>query len=56
MCHSEKASDKAARVASEMGAGQRHRNIATYYGAEDKWKLMLEEVEPDMVFIALISS
>jgi len=43
---------KWAGVVKEMGKGQRHQNIATYYGSEDKWKLMLEEVKPDMVFIA----
>ncbi|WP_297693037.1 Gfo/Idh/MocA family oxidoreductase [uncultured Eudoraea sp.] len=43
---------KWAGVVKEMGKGQRHQHIATYYGSEDKWKLMLEEVKPDMVFIA----
>ncbi len=43
---------KGAGEVKEMGKGQRHQNIATYYGDEDKWKLMLEEVRPDMVFIA----
>lgn len=43
---------KWATVITEMGNGQRHQNIATYYGDEDKWKLMLKEVKPDMVFIA----
>ncbi len=43
---------KWAGVVKEIGNGQRHQNIATYYGEENKWKLMLEEVQPDMVFIA----
>ena len=43
---------KWAGVVKEMGKGQRHQNIATYSGSEDKWKLMLDEVRPDMVFIA----
>jgi predicted dehydrogenase len=43
---------KWAGVIKEMGNGQRHQNIRTYYGEENKWKLMLEEVQPDMVFIA----
>jgi predicted dehydrogenase len=43
---------KWAGVVKEIGKGQRHQNIATYFGSEDKWKLMLEEVKPDMVFIA----
>jgi len=43
---------KWAGVVKKMGNGQRHQNIAPYYGEENKWKLMLEEVQPDMVFIA----
>jgi predicted dehydrogenase len=35
----------------EIGKGVRHQNIARYFGSEDKWKLMLEEVKPDVVFI-----
>jgi predicted dehydrogenase len=34
-----------------IGAGQRHQNIATYYGDEHQWKRMLDEVRPDMVYI-----
>ncbi|PDH43786.1 MAG: alpha-N-acetylgalactosaminidase [Flavobacteriales bacterium MED-G15] len=29
-----------------------HTNIATYWGDENKWKTMLEEVKPDAVFIS----
>jgi len=36
----------------EAGGGQRHKNIALYHGGEDQWKVMLEEVKPDIVFIA----
>ena len=43
---------KWAGVVKKIGNGQRHQNIAPYYGEENKWKLMLEEVQPDMVFIA----
>jgi len=35
----------------EIGKGKRHKNIATYSGSEDKWKLMLDEVKPDVVFV-----
>lgn len=35
----------------EIGKGMKHKNISTYFGGEDKWKLMLEEVKPDVVFI-----
>ncbi len=42
---------KWAEKAREKGAGQRHRNIRTYFGDPDKWRQMLEEVRPDMVFI-----
>ena len=30
----------------------RHSNIATYWGDENQWKTMLQEVKPDVVFIA----
>jgi predicted dehydrogenase len=36
----------------EIGNGQRHNDIALYYGDENKWKTMLKEVKPDIVFIA----
>lgn len=35
----------------KVGAGQRHQDIALYHGGEDKWKLMLKEVKPDVVFV-----
>ncbi|MEO0897817.1 MAG: Gfo/Idh/MocA family oxidoreductase [Bacteroidota bacterium] len=38
--------------AEEIGAGQRHKNVKIYHGGEEKWRLMLEEVKPDAVFIA----
>ena len=36
----------------EIGKGERHNEIAIYYGGKDKWKLMLKEVKPDVVFIS----
>ena len=36
----------------EIGNGQRHNDIAIYYGDENKWKTMLKEVKPDIVFIS----
>jgi predicted dehydrogenase len=36
----------------EVGKGKRHKKIATYYGGEDKWRQMLTDVKPDIVFIA----
>ncbi|MEX0313579.1 MAG: Gfo/Idh/MocA family protein [Allomuricauda sp.] len=36
----------------EVSEPDRHKNIAEYWGDEDKWKVMLEEVKPDVVFIA----
>jgi predicted dehydrogenase len=36
----------------EIGKGERHNEIAIYYGDEDKWELMLKEVKPDVVFIS----
>ncbi|MGB5171191.1 MAG: Gfo/Idh/MocA family oxidoreductase [Eudoraea sp.] len=38
--------------AKNIGKGERHQNIRQYYGEENKWKEMLREVKPDMVFIA----
>lgn len=35
----------------EVGQGQKHQNIATYSGDENQWKVMLDEVKPDVVFI-----
>ena len=43
---------KSADRCKEVGKGSRHKKIALYHGAEDNWKLMLEEVKPDAVFIA----
>ena len=43
---------KISKVASEIGKGERHDNIAQYWGDENKWKLMLEEIKPDAVFIS----
>ncbi|MEL7220212.1 MAG: Gfo/Idh/MocA family oxidoreductase [Bacteroidota bacterium] len=39
-------------VANGIGKGDRHQNISLYYGDENKWRLMLEEVKPNVVFIA----
>ncbi len=38
--------------ANEIGKGERHKDVALYYGDENKWKVMLDEVKPDVVFIA----
>ena len=43
---------KSADRCKEEGKGSRHKKIALYHGAEENWKLMLEEVKPDVVFIA----
>ncbi|TXF91836.1 Gfo/Idh/MocA family oxidoreductase [Neolewinella aurantiaca] len=40
------------KVAEEVGKGTRHQEIETYYGGENRWKAMLAEVKPDVVFIA----
>lgn len=39
-------------VAEGIGEGQRHQEIQLYYGEENLWRRMLEEVRPDVVFIA----
>ncbi|WP_190811592.1 Gfo/Idh/MocA family protein [Flagellimonas sp. S3867] len=36
----------------EVSKPNRHKNIAQYWGEENKWKQMLQEVKPDVVFIA----
>lgn len=36
----------------EVAPKERHKNIAEYWGEEDLWKKMLQEVKPDVVFIA----
>jgi predicted dehydrogenase len=38
--------------AKEIGGGKRHKNIKLYHGGENQWKVMLDEVKPDVVFIA----
>ena len=40
------------KIANEIGKGERHKNIKLYHSHENKWKTMLEEVKPDVVFIA----
>lgn len=44
--------NKSADKCKAIGKGQRHKNIAVYHGAEDKWRQMLDEVKPDAVFIS----
>ncbi len=38
--------------AKSIGKGNRHQNVNLYFGHEDKWKAMLDEVKPDVVFIS----
>jgi len=38
--------------AKEIGGGKRHKKIKLYHGDENQWKVMLDEVKPDVVFIA----
>ena len=40
------------QVASDIGKGKRNQNVASYFGDENLWKKMLEDVKPDVVFIA----
>jgi predicted dehydrogenase len=44
--------EKWQKVALDIGAGERHQNVAIYHGTEDRWREMLQEVKPDVVFIA----
>lgn len=38
--------------ANEIGGEERHQDVQVYFGDEDRWKVMLQEVKPDVVFIA----
>lgn len=40
------------KVGEEIGKGERHLSIQTYSGDENKWRLMLQNEKPDVVFIA----
>jgi len=42
---------KEVEFCQKVGAGQRHQKIGEYYGSEDKWRLMLDEVKPNVVFV-----
>ncbi|PIE99918.1 MAG: alpha-N-acetylgalactosaminidase [Maribacter sp.] len=44
--------EKWSKEAKGIGKGERHKKIAQYYGGEDQWRTMLDEVKPDVVFIA----
>jgi predicted dehydrogenase len=37
--------------AKKIGGGKRHKDVALYYGDENKWRTMLDEVKPDVVFV-----
>lgn len=42
---------KWADKAKEIGKGERHNDVKAYFGGEDEWRKMLDEVKPDVVFI-----
>lgn len=39
-------------IAKEIGKGERHTQIKLYHSDENLWRKMLEDVKPDVVFIA----
>lgn len=39
-------------MVKQLAQSPRHRNIATYWGDENQWKTMLQEIKPDVVFIS----
>jgi predicted dehydrogenase len=43
---------KWSKEAEKIGNGIRHKNVAQYYGNENQWRKMLDEVKPDVVFIS----
>ncbi len=49
--YEDKVKEKLTWIPKSVGP-DRHQNIAEYYGDENKWKVMLDEVKPDVVFIA----
>ena len=44
--------ERSAARCREVGQGERHQNIATYFGNETQWRVMLKEVQPDVVFVS----
>ena len=40
------------KKATEIGKGHRHTDTQLYFGNPDRWKMMLDQVKPDVVFIA----
>ena len=40
------------KAGQEIGKGARHQNIKLYFGEDDLWKKMIDEVKPDVVFIS----
>jgi predicted dehydrogenase len=40
------------QLVKEAAGENRHNTIAEYWGDENKWRVMLEETKPDVVFIA----
>lgn len=44
--------EKAAKNCVEIGADQRHQDIALYHGGKEEWRKMLKEVQPDAVVIS----
>ena len=40
------------KMVKQISDESRHSNIATYWGEENRWKIMLQEVKPDVVFIS----
>ena len=43
---------KWSKEAEKIGNGVRHKKVAQYYGDENQWRKMLDEVKPDVVFIS----
>ena len=44
--------EKWQQEAAAVGRGSRHTDVALYYGGEHEWRRMLQEVRPDVVFVA----
>ena len=44
--------ERSKKNCTEIGKGERHKNIRLYHGSENEWITMLDEVKPDIVFIS----
>ena len=44
--------ESSTKIAKDIGNGDKHLNIAQYYGSDKSWIKMLNDIHPDVVFIS----